>query len=377
MGLRRSEWAALAVHRAGMPALLLCGVLLVPGVFQHANYRDNFHWPPGAPATHATAFATWDAQHYLYLAQEGYPRGGPSVAFYPLWPGLLAGLRPAFGGHTLLAALVAAGCLALAAAGLLHAHVAHRLGAPAADATLLIWLTFPTAFFFSLPYTESLFLCLVLGVFRLLDLGRWTWAAAVGTLLPLCRPPGLFIVLPLAFAVHQAWRNGRLPGRHALVLAALPMTGFGAYLLVMDAATGNALAGFAIQSGYVGRPSLLRLLEPAGLWHAFLAVDVLPSPTRSPLDRLFFVGAVAALPWLWRKHRLWFWYALPMTLVPAVSAHFMSFARYAVVVFPAFAAAGATLVSPERRWLLLLVAGASGAAQVLLMLRHALYYWVS
>jgi hypothetical protein len=374
---RRLRFLALLGHRCAVPAGLLVALLLVPGTFQEQTFRDHFHWPPGSSPSLATAFSTWDAQFYLYLAERGYPASGPALAYYPLWPATIALARPLAGGSTLLAALALAALFGATAAWLLREHVAHHAGAETADASLLLWLAFPTAFFLSLPYTESLFLLLLLLCLRALDRGRLEWAAAFALLLPLCRPQGVFVIAPLAWALGRDWRQGRVTAARAALVCGAPLLGLALQLGVMHAVAGDALAGFAAQSAFISKASLGRLLDPAGAARAFVDVAWIPSPTRSVLDRAAFAAFVAGLPWLWRHHRLWFWLALPMGLVPAISNHFMSFARYLLVVFPVFAAAGAGLARPSRRPLLVLLAGLGLALQVVLLLRHAYYHWVS
>jgi hypothetical protein len=374
---RRLRFLALLAHRCAVPAGLLAALLLVPGTFQEQTFRDHFHWPPGSSPSLATAFSTWDAQFYLYLAEQGYPASGPALAYYPLWPATIALARPLAGGSSLLAALGLAALFAAAAAWLLREHLAHHAGPETADASLLLWLAFPTAFYLSLPYTESLFLLLLLACLRAVDRGRPGWAALFALLLPLCRPQGIFVIVPLAWALGRGFREGRVAASGAALACAAPLLGLGLHLCVMSAVAGDPLAGFAAQSAFISKASLGRLLDPIGALRAFLDTAWIPSPTRSVLDRAAFVAFLLSLPWLWRRHRLWFWLALPMGLVPAISNHFMSFARYLLVVFPVFAPAGAALARPSRRPLLALLAGAGLALQVVLLLRHAYYHWVS
>ena len=73
--LRRSAASLVATllgARALQLVLILAFFFLFPPIFQVANYRNNFHWPPGEAPTLASAFMTWDAQHYLYLSQHAY-----------------------------------------------------------------------------------------------------------------------------------------------------------------------------------------------------------------------------------------------------------------------------------------------------------------
>src|SRR5262245_12428992 len=62
---------------------------LLGRTFHERGYYGNFHWPLEQPPTGATRFATWDAQHYLFLATEGYHAGQRSITFFPLFPWLI------------------------------------------------------------------------------------------------------------------------------------------------------------------------------------------------------------------------------------------------------------------------------------------------
>src|SRR3989344_2444304 len=46
----------------------------------------NFLYPRPQALTWQSTLQTWDTQHYLYLASEGYRAGSASNAFFPLWP---------------------------------------------------------------------------------------------------------------------------------------------------------------------------------------------------------------------------------------------------------------------------------------------------
>src|SRR5208282_5589247 len=57
--------------------------------FRTDNYLANFHYPFDALPNFWTHFKTWDAQHYLFLAENGYAAGQSSNVFPPLFPFLI------------------------------------------------------------------------------------------------------------------------------------------------------------------------------------------------------------------------------------------------------------------------------------------------
>src|SRR6185503_18116031 len=89
-------------------------VWLDPTRFNQKAYHGNFHWPEEAPPTLATTLASWDAQHYLFLADQGYSAGRRSIAFFPLFPWLIRAVAWLPGVDPAMVALVIANVLSIA-----------------------------------------------------------------------------------------------------------------------------------------------------------------------------------------------------------------------------------------------------------------------
>lgn len=391
-GTSTGVWSKLRDDLAGESARRLLGPLLLwklalllligsspflfPGLFNEGNYRGNFHWPANAPPTFATLYATWDAQHYLFLSQHGYqrlpPNQAPFNAFYPLWPWFIRTFAGATPRAHLLTALLLSSLLSLAALVLFHRLVRLDHGTPAADGALLLLLAFPSAFVLVLPYSESLFLLLAVLFFLSLRHG-WTGGVALcGLLLPLARAIGVLLVVPLAI---QLWRSRAPARRFALLLT--PVLGFLAYLGVLYATTGDPCTGFTVQRHYPSHISVARLWDLGSFGRALLPAGglALHGFTDSLLDRVVFALFVVTLPLVWRLGPMWFVYALVAGLMPAVVNPFMSYTRYSLLVLPLFMSWGLVLARPGRGALRALVAGASLLLQVLLLLRHVNAYW--
>lgn len=364
-----------------LPALF---AVLQIAPFAAGNYFANFHGALEKAPAFATRWATWDAQHYLFIAEHGYLAGHVSGAFWPLWPLVIRLAAHATDGPALGVALALANLLATGAAiGLWHLIRSRSAEGDSrtADWTVAFLLAFPSAFFLALPYSEALFLALAIALFLALDHRRHGWAALAAFALPLARPVGVFILLPLACHARRELRRPHSsqespagwPGLALLLLA--PLAGAAAYFAIHLLSTGEALGAFAVRGHFVSGQSLGQLLDVPGLLRAAVAVDALHSVTGSLLDRVVFLLALAALPWIYRRDRVLFWYALPMTLVPALSLRFMAFTRFALVLFPLCWAGAATLLAPRRtvlRWSLLLL---SLGVQFWLYFRHSLNLW--
>ena len=287
--------------------------------------------------------ATGDAEAYLTLSSQGYQNDSPLCAFYPLWPGLIAVSKSVF-GSSLTAGLVLSNGLSLLAMWLFHGLVKRSSGEQMANDALILMLAFPGALFFSVPYSESLFLVLVLAMFRGFELRNYWLVCFTTFLLPLTRAVGILVLLPLAWhLVHE-----RKALRYWLT-ALSPLAGYSTYFIIMRLCTGNALEGFQAQQVFPNSPSLGNMFDLPGLLRALGRINTLDGMVDGVLDRVFFVILLAMLPVIYRTNRTWFFYTLPIGLIPALTAWFSSYRRYCMVCFPVFIVLTQLLRKPGRR----------------------------
>jgi hypothetical protein len=115
----------------------------------------------------------------------------------------------AIGRHPLAAALLVSNLSFLAALVVMYALTAREMSPEIARRATLYLAVFPTAFFFMAPYSESLFLVLVLLTFWWARGGRWALAALAAFLAALTRNLGLLLAIPLAVEGWLQWREAR------------------------------------------------------------------------------------------------------------------------------------------------------------------------
>lgn len=396
------------LHRAGRLLALIVGLrIVVLGIaaitlLYAGNYRRFYdvatRWPRLGTPTFASHFMAWDGSHYQFLAENGYVHNAESCAFYPLWPALVS-LTLRIGLPTPIGALILANLFSAVGLTLLHLWVNSRYGVNVARWTLALMLLYPGAIFLMLPYSESLFLFLLLGAFVSLESRNTLWASIFGFALPLCRGNGVFVILPILFYTYAKVREEAERRRNLVVespgigksnllrileafkpsdavLVTTPVLGWATYLLLVWTSTGDAFEGFHAQRFWGYRHSISNLIDPIKFvtelltptsWHGFVG---------STVDRLTFLVLISAVPMLLRK-REWVFGWIPMLLViPAMSGSFTSFLRYGATCFPCFVAFGVMAASRKERQALWVVASLMGLLQMLCLWRFLNFEWV-
>ncbi|MEI6092743.1 MAG: hypothetical protein WCQ47_03570 [bacterium] len=323
---------------------------------------------------------TWDAGYYRFLAEHGYQQDQDQVsnAMYPLFPLLVRLVNPVFFGNTVLAGIVLSNLFSIIAVLLLYLLVIKLFSPDIAFKTILLFLSFPTAFYMNLMYTESLFLMLVLGFFYYLYNNKIIPTAVFALLLPLCRPQGILIVVPLVFFILSKYKYKLLDVLKSKenILVAVFFLGWTAYFCFMYMTTGLFFSGFDAQDYFVAQNSLLNIFR-VDQWFLdnFINVELsLHGFTNSIIDRTFFIFYLVSLYFIYRKtDKTFFVYALFLGLIPALSDHFTAYTRYLLPLFPMFIVFSIVLKNKVFNLIVVLLF----SIQIIFAVRHCLNYWVA
>jgi hypothetical protein len=180
----------------------------------------------------------WDADQYLKLAKFGYTNASEWKAWiYPLYPWCIR-IVAFFNGNYLISGLIVSGIALLIAALALRRLVQIDFSPAVALRSVWFFLIFPTAYFLHAPYTESLFLALVIGSVFAARRECWWLAGALGAFAWMTRANGIVLLPTLAVeAGYQFWKSRRWNWRW-LWIALVPV-GFGVYLLLNWRVTGD------------------------------------------------------------------------------------------------------------------------------------------
>jgi hypothetical protein len=348
--------------------------ILLPLVFNTNAMMDNFNWGQSMNITWRSLYKTWDATHYLYLSEIGYQAEHGTNAMYPLWPYIIR-FGTYFTGDSLISALILSNIFSLAAFVLLHRLVFDQYGKSVADRSLILMLIFPGAIFFGFAYSESLFLLLCMLCIVFLYRNNFLAAAIISFFIPIVKAVGVFIIFPLAYALYKE-RFSKNKTYTIFLLLSFPILGYISYFFIMYILTGDAFSGFKAQNIFIAKSSILKLFDVPQFIQAFFTFELDHTFFKSIFDRIWFVFIAIGLGLIYKINRLLFMLSVPFALIPAIGTSFMSYTRYAAVIFPVFIAYSYSLNNQKWNVTYWGIVTCFGVIQLFFLIRHAYYYWV-
>ncbi|MEO6724612.1 MAG: mannosyltransferase family protein [Blastocatellia bacterium] len=279
-----------------------------------------------------------DGAWYIQLAKSGYEKGHfdsereHNWAFFPLYP-LTVRAVASFTGNYRLVGIALSNLFFLLALIVLHKLVlAFKNDNRLAGRTIFYVAAFPTSYFFSLPWTTSLFLLLTVSCFLAAKRGVWWLAGACAGLASATRYNGIFLFPTLMIFYWQSHWPFRLRANLLwLLLAPAGLLAFMGYLYLI---TGNAFAfadaqaAWKVRWGFFLQPLATFIISPFELsagWN-FRAVN--------------FAAAILALAcgvaWLKRREWAWAFYIFISVITPLATVTLEGHTRYVAVLFPVF-----------------------------------------
>lgn len=356
-----------------LTALIVIAVGAIFFPFRNDNYFANFHYPINHNPNFFTRFQTWDAPHYLYLADFGYKPNLLSNAFYPLFPLLIRFFGFVFLNNHFITGLFLSIFFTIAAIVFLYQTVREFYDESTALKTCLLLLAFPTSFFLGLIYSDSLFLMLATALFYFeLKNKKWPYLLCA-FLLPLSRPIGIFVMAAVAFKIVREDKENRLKKITEFSLSSL--LGLVTYFIIMKISTGDMFSGFEAQNYYYRSKSVSNLFHPIDWFlNNFVYIKLsFNNPFTGFLDRFSFLIYLIFLIDSRRFLPRYFWiYLLVLGLVSGMSGDLTSFMRYIVVLFPIFIAIAIRFKSSI--WYLI---GGCVIVQIIFILLYSINDWVA
>ncbi len=303
-----------------------------------------------------TLWNRWDATHYLGLAQNGYTATGEgrfSIVFYPLYPWMVrafALVTQSYFGAALFVSGIASVGVGLLLRRLVELDYSAKVG------QLAVWFLFifPTAYFFHIGYSESLFLALVLGSVLAARRQYWALAGVLGALAGLARVNGLLLVPTLMVEAWLQYRAGCSHGPASRRIEGVTLEpvegatrrinwrwlwigavglGFVGYVFLNYNVTGDPFAFSKIMEDHWYKKITPPWVGVYDVWDRIFRFNL----TEGLHEFIFIVISFIGVVWSWMKLRPTYsvWMTLNWLLITS-TAFVVSVPRYCLTLFPLF-----------------------------------------
>ncbi|HTU70543.1 MAG TPA: mannosyltransferase family protein [Candidatus Baltobacteraceae bacterium] len=313
----------------------------------------------------------WDAVHYLAIASQGYQ--GTDMAFFPLFPLLIHLLGLLVGNHLIAGLLISNASFFF---GLLYLYklLEHEYDRPVARRAIFYVSIFPSAFFFSAVYTESLFFMLTVASFYYMRAHRWWLAGAIGLLAAMTRVEGVLLVVPFAIEWYMQYKPNLRRHRSDLYAGALIPLGLLAYMAYLWVLVGDPLYFSHVQihwNRHFAAPWVSVINSVHGILHATQGQTI----ADQGMELAFTALMVAVLIGGWKQLRpSYIAYMALSILIPMSTSSLMSMPRFALVLFPMYAILAR---DGEKPWVNNLIVAFFLPLLGLFTVLFANWYWVA
>ncbi len=326
----------------------------------------------------------WDAGFYTSIATYGYDwlnedRPADDMAFFPLYPVLIhltsgltptgCALSPYLSTCSTLGGMLVSNLALIASLVVLFDLTRRRFDKATAWRAAALLLVSPISIFLSGVYTESLFLCLTLLTFWLIDRDRFGLAILTAALACLTRSVGVALYPALIYVAWQSAPDKRLI---RLLLAHIPPLMFVGYIFGAGISVGDPFAYFKTYESIWGRTAG-NPIEAFTIY--FSGVDVAlfgwnPAWLDLILTLIFLALAVLVL----RRDRAWGLFALFALIIPIASGTLSAMPRYGAVIFPLYIILA---VYARQIWQTVILYGASIGLAILTISRFVTWKWIA
>lgn len=351
LGMNEGFRGLLKIFLLNKSLLLAVSVLAVAFVPLGAGYKIN------TPSI-VNPWAQWDGEAYLTIAQKGYvtlPDGRTLHNFLPLYPFVIR-LAGFIIPDLAFAAIMLSALFSFIAVYFMFLLAEKEFGGGVARKSIILLLFFPTAFFLSAVYTESMFLAFAIPAFYYARKGSWIRAGLLAAALPFIRIVGLLFLPVLAL---EYFTHGRgIKSRDILGLA-IPLIGTVSFFLFSLYNTGT-LFGYANQQNLWTRsisPPYVALIDAFQLLFfregLVLALYSFWNLAVLSFFLLTFYYAVRHLP------RSYAAYMFLMMFLPLLSSTLEGFSRFVLISFPSFIILAKYVHDKNKFYLPLLILSAS------------------
>lgn len=200
--MKRPYWKILSffiIWRLALFVAAFIAVLLIPNFGARFPYYESLLITTGLPDW-IWGFGNFDGVHYINIAKEGYWAAN-TQAFFPGYPLLIRYFK-------ILDSFFITGIFLSNLMFLFSLFILYKLFRLDFDervslGSLLLLISFPTAYYFGSIYSESLFLFFCVTCIYLIRSGKFFWAGAFCALATATRILGIFLILLMVIEIIQ------------------------------------------------------------------------------------------------------------------------------------------------------------------------------
>ena len=287
-------------------------------------------------------FGNFDGAYYLLIAAKGYT---VNAGFFPLFPlvihivSLPFNVLPSDPIQYFLAIFLVS-LFFLASLIIFYKLVRFDYKENVAIWSIIFLLIFPTSFFYSSIYSESLFLFLSLLSFYFARKRNWLLAGITGAFLSATRFVGIFILPALLFEYFKYEKNKSLGKLLSILLVPLGLIVYAFYNLQK---WGNAFYFIQAQGNFANNRTVNSIvLFPQTIFRYFKILFTLKPNIYewwvAFFELSFFIFALSLFYVAWKKkiRTSYLIFGILCFLIPASSGTFSGLPRYVLTIFPLF-----------------------------------------
>lgn len=342
------------IWRTALFLVAFLAVLAVPTFGGRFPYVDRVLSTTGLPSW-IWGFGNFDGVHYLRLAQNGYS-AEYSQAFFPLYS-LIIKIFNIFPKSNLdlnlytdpsyfYSGMVIGIVFFVAALYFLIRLWTEEYGEKNAWLSIILLLTFPTAFYFGSIYSESLFLLLAVLTFWFAKKDRFIYAGIFAALASATKVQGalLFIYLLIEIILkHKESHKKSFTIKEIVGLLISPL-GLAGYMAYLWQKFGNPIYFLTAQPAFGAQRSSVPIVTLPQVFYRYFKMLTSISPSNlsfwnASLELVITLAVLILLVFVFKKVRLsYFVFTALAVILPTLTGTLSSMPRYALLAFPLFPA---------------------------------------
>lgn len=308
-----------------------------------------------------TFWNRYDTVRYLQIARDGYLSSGnphevANLAFLPLYPMLIRLVSFLTGGNLLWAGTIVSLTGTIFSCYYLYRLVLLDHPDDVAQRTIKYLLIYPFSLFLTAAYTESVFLAVSILCLFAVRQKKFVLSGLFAMLGALCKVQGILLMVPLAYEILLDLRERTLQNRNLAGFSAklrllqpsyfawvLPIAGYGIYLLINYAVSGNFFQYMTYQKDYWFSGFGLFNQSIASTYTEMAQPSMRNIVNWGPQLAMFFVSFGLLFAASKKLRTSYLVYSFIYITVSYCTARLLSGPRYILGAFPVFLAAALIL----------------------------------